>query len=185
MKFNPETGKPEWSPRVPMEKIRRLYLNDAAGILDEALLDDVGITLYCRCESILDASDALLGKIHCPSCANIIRRGRANRGKDEQIACSKCGWTIRWLDYHQTFQHKDLWGGGFSDAMREFIARWNSRPSAREKMLLIDRLIHLWHWQSSEERAASRPAAPTFIEGPRKAVIKFLADLTKGSQGGD
>ena len=62
--------------------------------------------------------------------------------------------------------------------MREFIARWESRPNAREKMLLIDRLIHLWHWQFSEERGASRPAAPTFIEGRRKEVIKFLNELS-------
>jgi len=178
MKLDPNTGKPDWSPRVRMDELRRLYLNDAAGILDESLLDDVGITLYCRCESILEASDALLGKIHCPSCANIIARSRNSRD-DAKIVCPKCGWTLAWLDYLKTFQHKDLWGGGFSDAMREFIARWNSRPSPREKMLLIDRLIHLWHWQSSPERAATRPAAPTFIEGSRKQVIKFLDDLTK------
>ena len=45
---------------------RRLYQTDASGILDEEPLDDVGTTLYCRCASILDASDAAIGKIHCP-----------------------------------------------------------------------------------------------------------------------
>jgi hypothetical protein len=177
MKYDPVTGKPEWAPRVRMEKIRRIYQNDARGILDEELLDDVGITLYCRCESILDASDAALGKVHCPSCATVIIRGSTN--PRQRIRC-ECGWTIRWIDYQKTYQHKDLWGGGFADAMREFIARWESRPSAREKMLLIDRLIHLWHWQSSNERGATRPAAPTFIEGSRKAVIAFLNELSTG-----
>jgi hypothetical protein len=38
--------------------------------------------------------------------------------------------------------------------------------------------VHLWHWQFSSERAASRPAAPTFIEGSRKQVIKFLNELS-------
>jgi hypothetical protein len=185
VKFDLETGEPRWSPRVRMEKIRRLYQDDATGILDEELLDDVGITLYCRCESILDASDAVLGKVHCPSCANVISRTRASGGnhneiKREQLVCTKCGWTIRWLDYQKTFQHKDLWGIGFADAMHEFMARWKSRPSAREKMLLIDRLIHVWHWQFSDERGASRPAAPTFIEGnSRKEIIRFLDELTK------
>src|SRR5215469_8077102 len=80
VKFDPETGKPKWSPRVPMEKLRRLYQNDATRIVDEELLDDVGITLYCRCESILEASDALLGKVHCPSCANVIIRKRSSGG---------------------------------------------------------------------------------------------------------
>jgi hypothetical protein len=49
-------------------------------------------------------------------------------------------------------------------------------------MLLIDRLIHVWHWQFSNERGASRPAAPTFIEGRRKEVIKFLNDLESSGQ---
>lgn len=158
-----------------MEKIRRIYQNDARRIIDEELLDDVGTTLYCRCESILDASDAALGKVHCPSCATIIIRGSTN--PRQRIRCD-CGWTIRWIDYQKTYQHKDLWGGGFVAAMREFMARWESRPTAREKMLLIDRLIHLWHWQFSDERGASRPAAPTFIEGSRKEVIKFLNELS-------
>ena len=177
VKFDPATGKPEWSPRVRMEKLRKLYQNDARGIVDEELLDDVGITLYCRCESILDASDAVLGKVHCPGCATIIVRTSSDQ--HEQIRCAKCGWTIRWIDYQKSYQHKDLWGGGFADAMREFMARWESRPAAREKMLLIDRLIHLWHWQFSDERDATRPAAPTFIEGSRKEVIKFLDELSQ------
>ena len=185
MKFDLATGKPEWSARVPMWKIRRLYQNDATRILDEELVDDVGITLYCRCESILDASDAVLGNVHCPRCANVIRRKRASKGnheeiKRERLLCAKCGWTMMWLDYQKTFQHKDLWGIGFADAMHEFMARWRSNPSARQKMLLIDRLIHVWHWQFSGERGASRPAAPTFIEGgSRKEIIRFLDALSK------
>lgn len=142
VKFDPETGKPEWSPRVRMEKLRKLYQNDAGGIVDEELLDDLGITLYCRCDGILNASDAAVGKVHCPGCANIIIR-KASSDQYEQIRCAKCGWTIRWLDYQKSYQHKDLWGGGFADAMHEFIARWEARPSPREKTLLIDRLIHL------------------------------------------
>ena len=177
MKYEPLNGKPEWSPRVSREKIRRLYQNDVSGIVDEELLDDVGTSFYCRCESILDASDAALGTVHCPSCANTIMR--ASTHKHEQILCGKCGWTIRWTDYQRTYQHKDLWGGGFADSMREFRARWEASPSPREKMLLIDRLIHVWHWQFSKVHGASRPAAPTFIEGSRKEVIKFLDQLSR------
>ena len=36
---------PKWAPRVPREKIWRLYRSDAKGIRDEELVDDVGITL--------------------------------------------------------------------------------------------------------------------------------------------
>ena len=182
MKFDLKTGKPEWSPRVPKEKLRQLYHNDARGIVDQELLDEVGITLYCRCESILSASDAAIGKVHCPRCETIIRRRSIKKQpsieKHEQVTCQRCGWKIEWVAYQKTYQHKNLWGMGFADAMHEFMARWQTQPNAREKMLLIDRLIHVWHWQFSKERGASRPAAPTFIEGSRQGVIKFLNELS-------
>jgi hypothetical protein len=184
MKFDPQTGEPKWSPRVRMEKIRRVYQNDAKGIVDEELLDDVGTTLYCRCESILNASDAAIGKIHCPSCANVIARRSIPKAdsieKREKVVCKKCGWEVEWIAYQKTYQHKDLWGLSFAGAMSEFMARWTTAPNAREKMLLIDRLIHLWHHEMfSTERAPTRPAAPTFIEGGRRQVVRFLDELSE------
>jgi hypothetical protein len=47
-----------WSPRVPQWKIQRLYESDAQGLLDEELLDDVGITLWLRCRDILTIHEA-------------------------------------------------------------------------------------------------------------------------------
>ena len=41
------------------------------------------------------------------------------------------------------------------------------------------RLIHIWHHEFSDERAPTRPAAPTFIEGSRKQVVKFLDELSE------
>jgi hypothetical protein len=43
-----------WPPRVSKVKLRRLYQADAQGIIDQALLDDVGITLLLRCQAILE-----------------------------------------------------------------------------------------------------------------------------------
>ncbi|MGI6704943.1 MAG: hypothetical protein ACOX6S_01330 [Clostridia bacterium] len=41
--------KPTWAPKVNPNKIRRLYQQDAKGILDDELLDDVGYSLYGSC----------------------------------------------------------------------------------------------------------------------------------------
>lgn len=89
MRFNPETGEPKWSPRVRKEKIRRLYQNDARGILAEELLYDVGTTLYCRCESILD-----------PSAASMV--GAAQGARDRLESRS---------DFHQRLEGRMLAGG--------------------------------------------------------------------------
>jgi len=55
------------------------------------------------------------------------------------------------------------------------------QPHPKQKMLLIDRLIHLWHWMLSDEREPTRPAAPSFIEGSRREVIAFLDTLSQGA----
>jgi hypothetical protein len=38
---------------VPKTKIQKLYESEAAGLTDESLLEDVGISLCLRCGSIL------------------------------------------------------------------------------------------------------------------------------------
>jgi len=178
MNYDRRTLKPVWASRVSMLKLRRLYENDARGILETALLDDVGVTLYCRCESIMKASDALMGRVHCPRCETIIGFAPARAPRNFELGCSKCEWRMMWRDYHSSFQHRDLWGGGFTDAMNEFMSGWESARHPKQKMLLIDRLIHVWHWMFSEERGATRSAAPAFIEGSRREVIAFLNDLS-------
>lgn len=45
--------KVRWAPKAPRKKIRRLCHLDAMGALDEALLDDVGLRLALRCQSVL------------------------------------------------------------------------------------------------------------------------------------
>ena len=46
---------PSWAPRVTQHKIRQLYEDDAKGIRDEDLIEDVGYSLLCRCESFIAA----------------------------------------------------------------------------------------------------------------------------------
>ncbi len=51
-------------------------------------------------------------------------------------------------------------------------------------MLLIDQLIHRWHWETQRERPGfglGRPTGVNLIEGNRKQVIDFLDKLTYGS----
>lgn len=52
-----------WSPRVPKWKLQRLYESEAQGMLDEDLLEDVGLTLLLRCEDILAIEEAKQGRV--------------------------------------------------------------------------------------------------------------------------
>ncbi len=166
---------PRWAPRVRPEKLRRLYRDEARGILDESLLDDIGTTLFCRCRDILIVSDAAEGRVRCARCGEVIARHRDV--PNAQIACPVCGWSVIWSDYLKTYRHHELYARGIEDAIREFMTGWERARSPREKMRLIDRLIHVWHWETRRDKQTGRPAAVNLIEGSRRQVLAFLDEL--------
>jgi hypothetical protein len=63
-----------WAPRVASAKIHKLYQTDALGIVDEELIDLVGVALFARCQSILTVTEAAAGRVACPRCGVIVRR---------------------------------------------------------------------------------------------------------------
>jgi len=167
---------------VRREKLRRLYENDARRIVDADLLDDVGTTLYCRCRDILIVCDAAEGRIKCHECGGVIVRH--DDAKKRVLICGNCGWAIRWGDYQRTYQHQELYARGLTEEIQRFMAGWERAASAREKMLLIDRLIHTWHWEARKDRDRGRPAAVNLIEGSRKQVLEFLDELSRAGRSG-
>src|SRR5262245_16842999 len=150
-----------WTPRVRPELIRRLYALDAQGLLDEELLDEVGYALYSRCRSILHVSDAMNGKVHCPSCDTIIVREPDRL--DALLHCAVCGWEARWGDYYATYRTQELGAGGAQDIFQEFVTQWEQAQAPREKMVLIDQLIHRWHWETRAQRPKFGLGRPTGV----------------------
>lgn len=170
-----------WAPRVRPEKIRRLYEQDAQGLLDDELVDDVGFALYSRCLSILHVSDAMIGKVHCAQCDTIIVRKADDL--DQLVRCQQCGWQTQWNDYANTYRGQELGAGGARDIFEDYVLRWEHVRTSRDKMVLIDQLIHRWHWETRQERPSfglGRPTGVNLIEGNRKQVLAFLDALTYG-----
>src|SRR2546425_11700328 len=99
-----------WAARVRPEKIRRLYRNDAAGLVDTELIDEIGTALYCRCESVTAVADAASGKLRCPECAQAI--DHLDPSVESWLNCNKCGWRARWGDYRKTYRHNELFAAG-------------------------------------------------------------------------
>ena len=166
---------PAWARRVPQRKIRRLYETDAKGIYDEDLIDEVGYGLLARCESFIRANRARAGEVPCPECGQIVRR--------EEVLRCPCGWEFRWADYFKTIQHKQLSGAEpVLKLFREFVNSFPSARTPREKVLLIDRLIHGFHWYY-KTNGPTRPVAVNLIEGPMSEVVAFLDRLSYGEKG--
>jgi predicted RNA-binding Zn-ribbon protein involved in translation (DUF1610 family) len=170
--------EPHWWPRVPPGKLRRLYENDALGIVDDDLIEDVGTSLFLRCQSILQATDAQIGRATCPRCGTVIRH---TRDKAQRITCPGCVWQTTWGDYYKTIKGKGLLGGGSIPAIRAYVETYEHARSPRERFLLIDRLIHAFHWEM-QQHMMSRPVACDLIAGRFEDVITLLDTLTYGER---
>jgi hypothetical protein len=165
-----------WARKVSQEKIRRLYEMDARGIVDEEFIDEVGCSLYARCESIVTVTHAHYGRVKCPSCHDMVIRQRMG-DPYEVLECRECGWQIVWNEYHGTYRGKQLFGANALEIFEDYIRKYPKAKSSREKMLLIDKLIHEFH---TGLREYGRPVAANLIEGSLKEVIRFLDSLSYG-----
>ena len=167
---------PVWAPRVPQHKIRQLYETDALGIYDRDLIDEVGYALLARCESFLAAVRAVAGEACCPRCGSIV----SHAGRKEGLLRCACGWALTWGAYFSTIQHKQLSGAEpVLRLFREYVGTYPAARTARERMLLIDGLLHGFHWYY-KDNTPTRPVAINLIEGRLGDVIAFLDSLTYG-----
>jgi hypothetical protein len=177
----PTTPLPEWSPRLPQGKIRRLYELDAAGIYDEDFLDEIGWGLRARCESFVSANQAVQGHATCPVCATTI--DHHSNSKNDLLICPSCNWSATWDIYFATIQHKQLSGAEPVLALfRSFIEDFPLARTPAKKMFLIDRLVHGFHYYG---KTTTRPVAINLIEGRLNEVIDFLDNLTYGENSTD
>jgi len=172
-----DRARPKWAGRVLRWKIALLYATDARGIVDEELIDEVGCTLLARCESILTTTEAHKGRAACPECGTIMTH---NWEKEKLLRCGGCGWELTWPEYHRSYRRKHLLAGGMEPFIREFVEKFPKAKSPGEKMVLIDTLIHKYHWEL--EGDPGRPGAVNLIGGRPPEVVAFLNELTYGEQ---
>jgi hypothetical protein len=172
----PPVPVPAWAPRLKQRLLWQLYQNDAQGLYDEDLLDEVGWGLYSRCKSFIEANAAVNGRAACPVCGMIIFH---HSQPEEILCCPTCGWTAAWKVYFQSIQHKQLSGAApVLTIFQDFVDRFPRARSVQEKMLLIDALIHSWHWHA--HYGNTRTTAVNLIEGNYHQVVDFLDRLSYG-----
>ncbi|MCL2593865.1 MAG: hypothetical protein FWD82_10980 [Defluviitaleaceae bacterium] len=167
--------KPSWAKKVPPYKIKRLYEQDAKGIYDDELVDDVGLSLYTRVDSMLMVTSSNLGKAICIECRTEIPH---NYQRGFILECSKCGWSMTFGDFNDSYKKQTLHGYGALSELEEFYKKYPLAKTYAEKMLLIDFLIHTFHGNLSER--PSRPTATNVIEGSNADVANFIFNLAYG-----
>ncbi len=179
MTENASTRLPVWAHRLRKSQIERLYKSCGQGLLDEEFIDDVGFSLYARCTSMLQVAEAMRGRPPCPKC-NATAEVK-NRWTPNAVAeCGKCGWKCPWNAYQRTYQRKGMFAGGMEPFVADFVRRFPAARSPGDRLVLIDGLIHRFHWETADS-AGGRPAATSLIEGKMKDIMPFLDRLSYGN----
>ena len=159
-----------WSPRIRPEKLKQLYDSDAQGFQDEALCNDVGYRLYLRCQTIVMVSR---DQVACTRCGTTFTVGTASTEDVTDCPGENCGWSTTMLAYRQSWSKKRIWGANALPAFETYYEKFSAALPYKEKMFLIDRLIHSFHWSLKVNQPA-RSAANNLIEGNHDQVIEFL-----------
>ena len=171
---------PVWARRVRKKMIARLYESSARHLIDEELLDEVGYALLARCESMLDVQSAQDGRVPCPCCRSIVNRTEEEMDADVDagLLCQICGWTCTWFSYRKTFRYKNMGTMGMKSVLMDFVRQFPKAQSPGDRLILIDMLIHRFHWEGDLD--SGRPGAATLIEGKMKDIMPFLDKLNYG-----
>lgn len=127
--------KVRWAPKVRQEKIWRLYQNDARGLVDDELIDEVGWALYARCQSIVMVTEGK--QVPCPRCHHVVVCPGERWSRQYAIACPVCSWKATYGQYRDSWRHQDLHGGNAMYAVREFVAKWERATSPRGQVLIF------------------------------------------------
>jgi hypothetical protein len=183
----------DWEPKVSLSKIRTLYMTEASGLCDDELLDDVGTSLFQRCESILEFTEADRGCVRCKRCAHagtITLIERKTCKPAEIVKCPICGWQVRWRVYLNEAEKSggNLHVGHAQAAFERFVQTYPLCQLGREKILAIDLLIHEFHWilleesQDGHTSVPHKPAGLNLLQGSTNQILEFLNTLTYGEK---
>jgi len=175
MAEEPEYVLPKWAPRVPKKLIARMYEASGKGLLGEDLVDEVGYAFLARAQSMLDVSLRYEGKVSCVLCGTHVE---TVGWRDKMIDCPNCEWVCSWVAYKKTIKHKKLHAGGMRPFLEAYITGYPKAKSIGEKVVLIDTLIHRYHWETSDK--AGRPGSAGLIEGKMVDIMPFLDQLSYG-----
>lgn len=179
----PSVGRPRirWAPRLDPRRLRRLYAQEARGLAPAALIDDVGLALLLRCESILLVSAR---KVRCPACepertTDYALRppdGGPSPGAAQPCPHDGCDWGVTWREYHASWSKRHLFGGKAVTAFRTFAESFPRAREPRRRLLLIDQVLHSFHWDL-RAGAPNRLAANNLVEGSHRQVLELLEEL--------
>lgn len=165
-------NKFKWCRKVSRSDLIKLYQSEASGLLDEALLEKIGISFFIRCKQSKDIYPLLEeGKMICHFCGNVLQAA-------SYTAVNKCvcGYCYTYREYRRSFNANNMPAHRAQPVFDAYIEKWQACMSEKEKMLLVDWLIHECHVTvMSGERG--RSVCVNLIEGTAAQLRETLEML--------
>ncbi len=166
-----------WAPKIRQAKIWQLYQNDAMGMVDEALVEDVGYVLFHRCRSIWLVTHC---QVECPRCGAVLTLGDPDTWQmlpgAQACPAPGCGWETTSAAWHASWKHRDLLGTAAVAAIETYLHDYPLARTAEARMVCIDQIIHAFHI-SLRTGKAGRSFANNLIEGSHEQVVDLLDRL--------
>lgn len=167
-----ERGQPPWAGRVPRNRIERLYRLESDGVLDEDSVNEVGFALLARCESMIAATRGHVQTPVCPGCLKTMALD------GDTVTCRACNWSTTVAAFRDSYKGKHLHAGRLEPFIEAYVEDFRKARTAKDRMLLIDILIHRCHGDFEEsEVGAKRLGAINLIGGKPREVKEFLDRL--------
>jgi hypothetical protein len=100
-------------------------------------------------------------------------------------------WEITGRQYRESFQYDGLAAWAALPVFQSFVDRYPAALAPRERMILIDQLLHEFHYalrrvsatgQREHHKLPHRTTADSLIEGSHDQVVAFLDSLTYGEE---
>ena len=166
-----------WAPKLQQSKIWQLYQNDAAGMVEDSLVWEVGYDLFQRCRSIWLVTHR---QVECPRCGTTFDTCEPDSWKmlPGTLVCPKegCGWETTSAQWHDTWRHKELLGTAAMGSTETYLRDYPLAKKTTDLMVCIDQLIHSFHI-SLRTGKRNRAFANNLIEGSHEQVVELLDRL--------
>ena len=163
----------KWAAKIQPGILKKFYAMCKSGVIDNELVDDVGLRLYKRCEAILMVAQ---GAFYCPDCANKISVD-LNASRNQECGCNNCGFIYTAAEFHESYRRRELLQDDAYTYFGKYYSEYMNCTTNDEKIIMIDTLIHLFYVET-KTGAINRAVGNNLIEGSLKQVVALLHELS-------
>ena len=177
-------NKFKWHKKVSRNDLLRLYQSESKGMIDDELLDDIGLTFYMRCKQAKEVREYMdKGYIQCLHCDEVLKvPGKVSstasivRGGNNLPIICKCGYAYTYREYRRSCNAVNMPGGRAEPIFENFLQKWPGCKDTKSKMFLIDWLVHECH-VTLMSGARGRSVCVNLIEGTLKQISDLIMKL--------